>query len=86
MHGFQYPHSKTDEDTNLVNEEEEEVEEEEDDDISSVARDLCSDMRESLNKLKQMETDDPNIQKILEVRSLNIKIHITENFVICTYF
>ncbi|XP_005101197.1 uncharacterized protein LOC101854727 [Aplysia californica] len=43
-------------------------EEEEDDDISNMTRDVCADMLESLNKLKQLETDNPNVQKILEMQ------------------
>ena len=38
-----------------------------DDDISNMTLDVCAGMMESLDKLKQMGTDNPNVLKILEV-------------------
>ncbi|GFS23834.1 hypothetical protein ElyMa_003400000 [Elysia marginata] len=40
-----------------------------DDDISNMTLDVCAGMMESLDKLKQMGTDNPNVLKILEMQS-----------------
>ena len=39
---------------------------------NTLASDLCSDMQESLSILQQIKSNDPNVQKILEVGVPNL--------------
>ncbi|CAG5133664.1 unnamed protein product, partial [Candidula unifasciata] len=48
-----------------------------DEDISNMTRDVCSGMMESLNKLRQLGTDNPNVMKILEMQNELLKLQQT---------